>query len=178
MAGAITCCSVELAKAPLRFDQAGHCAWNADRQISNRGSVGNDFSVSVEIHIGSRTQGRFFAEVNEVRFAVGQAQQHEAAAAQIAGVGVDDSQCEASRDRRIHCVASCLQHLQTCITGVVMNADHHGVLRLGGRNIRLAGCQRVQQRKISNRKRSVGLANFSPMVKEALLPFITVRTAI
>ena len=140
----------ELAKAPLRFDQPGHRARNTDRQIANCGSIGNDLALAVEIHIGGRTQGRFFTEVDEVRFTVGQAQHHEAASAQVACVGVDDSQCEANGDRGIHCVASCLQHLQTCITGVVMNADHHGVLRLGWRNIatlRLARCQRGQQRK-------------------------------
>ena len=94
-----------------------------------------------------------------MRFAVGQAQQHEAASAQIAGVGVDDSQREASRDCRIHGVAACLQHLQTRIAGVVMNADHHGVLRLGRRNIRRrTGLSRGQRRRENQQesKRTLG----------------------
>ena len=79
--------------------------------------------------------GASLAEVEEVRLTVGQAQHHEAAAAQIACVGVDDSQREAGGDRGIHRVSSRLQHLQPGITGVVMNADHHGVLCLHGRDV-------------------------------------------
>ena len=70
-----------------------------------------------------------------MRLTVSQAQHHEPASAQIAGVGVDDRQREAGGDRGIHRVSSRLQHLQPGITGEVMNADHHGVLRLCWRDV-------------------------------------------
>ena len=107
--------------------------------------------LAVEIHIGGRTQGGFFTKVEEVRLTIGQAQHHEAAAAQVACVGVDDRQREAGGDRGIHRISPRLQHLQARVTGVVMNADHHGVLRLGRRNIRqragLAMCERGHEWK-------------------------------
>ena len=81
-------------------------------------------------------RGASLAEVEEVRLAVGQAQHHEAAPTQIACDRVDDRQREAGSNRRIHRVSTRLQHLQPCITGVVMDADHHGVLRLDRCDIR------------------------------------------
>ena len=71
-----------------------------------------------------------------MRLTIGPAQHHEAATAEIACVRVDDRQGEAHSNRRVHGVASRLQDLQPRIAGVVLNAHHHGVLRLHGWDIR------------------------------------------
>ena len=131
----MTCCNESLPKRRWASIQPGHCARHSDRPVADRGSLGNDLAVAVEIHVGGGAQRRLFAEVEEVRLTVGQAQHHEAATAEIACVGVDDSQGEAGGDCGVDRVSSRLQHLQSCITGVMMDADHHGVLRLDGRDI-------------------------------------------
>jgi hypothetical protein len=85
-----------------------------------------------------------------VRLTVGHAQHHETAAAQIAGVGVDNRQGEAGGDRGIDGISAGFQYLQTGITGIMLNADDHGVLRLRRGNVRqsagLTICRRGQQK--------------------------------
>ena len=51
--------------------------------------------------------------------------QHEAAATEIAGVGINDGQRKAGRDCRIDSIAALLQDADARICGQVMNADDH-----------------------------------------------------
>ncbi len=105
-------------------------------------------------------RGALFAEVEEVGLTVGLAEHHETAAAQIACGRVDDRQGEAGGDRGIHCVSSRLQHLQPGVTGVVLNADYHGVLCLHGRYVgeRAGLCLRGQPGK-EQQERKCGLGH-------------------
>ncbi len=60
--------------------------------------------------------------------AVGQADQHEAAAAQIARRRMRNRQREPHRYRRIHRIAARFQHRFPGIGGVAFARHHHGVL--------------------------------------------------
>ena len=60
------------------------------------------------------------------------AQQKEAAAAQIAGEGMDDGEGKAGGHGRIHGVAAFAQDLHAGVGGKVVHADHHAVARANG----------------------------------------------
>ena len=101
----------------------------------------DDVTVLIEIHVTRRGSRSFFPVVNEVRLAVAQlpaavfvrgADQHETTTANVACLRVDDGQRKGHGYSCIHCVATLLQHLHTCIRCQVMDADHHGVLRADG----------------------------------------------
>ena len=68
------------------------------------------FAVGVEIHIARCAAGGLLAKIDERGAAVGEAHQHESAAADIAGGGMRHGEREAHRDRGVDGVAAGLEH--------------------------------------------------------------------
>ena len=69
----------------------------------------------------------FFAKVQKVQLAVGLAQQHEAAPANISCLRMNDRQRETSSYRGIHGVAALAQDVCTDLRSLLVNAHHHGL---------------------------------------------------
>jgi len=83
----------------------------------------------VEVHARRGSERRLLAEIEEGLAAVGELQGHEAAAAEVAGRGIDDCERVADRDRGIDGVAAPSQHLDAGLGRQVLRAHHHAVLR-------------------------------------------------
>ncbi len=77
-------------------------------------------------------EGSFLAVIDEGGLAGVIADQHESAAAQVAGGGMDDGQRKSGGDGGVDRVAALLQDLDTGIGREVMHADHHAVARADG----------------------------------------------
>ena len=89
--------------------------------------VAGGVAVLVEIHVAGSGEGGAFAEVDEGGAAVGETDEHEAAAAEIAGAGVGDGEGKAHRCGRIDGVAAGLQNGHAGVGGVRFAGDHHGL---------------------------------------------------
>ena len=107
-------------------DRARH----ADGEIAVGARPSTDIALVVEIHGLGRGKRRAFAEIEEGRLAVLQPDRHEAAAADIAGGGIDDRQRIADGDGRIDRVAALLQHLDADIGRQMLRGDDHAMLGL------------------------------------------------
>ena len=70
------------------------------------------FAGGIQIHIARGFLGGALAEIDEGGAAVGQADQHESAAAQVARERMRDGEREADRDRGVHGVAAVLENLR------------------------------------------------------------------
>ena len=98
--------------APGEFE-AGDGAGHADRQagIARLERIG--LAVGVEEHVLGRRRGRGLAVVDGDRLVeIGAMDQHEAAAAEVAGARQGDGEREADRDRRVDRVAAALQDVE------------------------------------------------------------------
>ena len=62
------------------------------------------------------------------------ADEHEASAADVSGLGKDDGEGESYRDGCVDCIAAGFEDFDSGVGGVVVDADDHGVL--GGRGRR------------------------------------------
>jgi hypothetical protein len=138
----------ELAEVLLGVGEAGDGAGDADGFVAEGGEAGDHIALGVEIHGGGGGLGSALAEVEEVGCAGVVAEEHEASAAEIAGLRQDDGEGEADRDGGVDGVASLLEDLEARVGGAVMDGDHHGVLR--GRGLREGG--RIQGQRDSERK--------------------------
>ena len=94
----------------------------------------DDFALRVEVHVRRRSGGGLLAVVDEVGFAGVHADEHEAAAADVAGLGKDDGEGESDGDGGVDCVAAGFEDFDAGVGGVVVDGDDHGVL--GGRGRR------------------------------------------
>ena len=65
------------------------------------------------------------------------ADEHEAAAADVASRGIDDREGESYGDGCVDCVAAFFEDLDASVGGVVLDGDDHGVGGAGGLGIRL-----------------------------------------
>ena len=92
--------------------QAAHRAGNARGAIADHGCPAVALPVGVEVHVARGGQRGALAEIDESGAAVGEADQHEAAAADVARAGMGDGERESHRDRRIDGVAAVLENLQ------------------------------------------------------------------
>ena len=92
-------------------------------------AVARQLALRVEVHVARRLLGRALAEVDERRTAVGHADQHVAAAAEVAGERMRDRHREADRDRGVHRVAAGLQHRDAHVGRDRLHGDHHAVPR-------------------------------------------------
>ena len=88
--------------------------------------------MAVEIHVGSGFCGRLLTIVEKVHFAVGTSEEHEAASADVARLGIDNLQREADGDSRVHRVAALLQDRNAGLRGLRVHRGHHRFGRMRG----------------------------------------------
>ena len=126
----------QLAIFLFRVNQAGNRAGDAYGPVSDDAGilvgVWENVALSVQIHVFRGRGGRFFAEVDEMSFAVGVAEKKEAASAKISGLGMNDGEREAGGDGGIDGIASGLQHLNPGARGKLVNAGDDGVRSVRG----------------------------------------------
>ena len=89
---------------PVCLDQAGHRAGHACRQMSGDASLGR-LAVFIEVHVAAGARGGGLAVVESLDRAVAESDDHEPAAAEVAGLRMNDGQGKADRDGRVHRVA-------------------------------------------------------------------------
>jgi len=118
------------------INESCHGTGNGDCLVSNDAGLfagsRNDIALSIQIHGLSGCRGRLFPEVDEAGFAVRIAKKHEAAAAKIPGLGMDDREREPGGNGSIHRIAAGMQHFNAGARGKFMNAGHDGMRSMGG----------------------------------------------
>ena len=112
----------------LRVGEAGDGAGNSAGFVADEGHAGDDVALGVEVHVAGGGGGGLFAVVEEVGFAVLVADEHEAAAADVAGCGIDDGEGEAYGYGCVDGVAALFEDFDAGVGGVVLDGDDHGVL--------------------------------------------------
>jgi hypothetical protein len=107
-------------------------------------------AVGTKVHIVSGRGRTTLTEIEESRFAIGEADEHEAAATKIAGGGVSDGEGEGYGYRGIDGIAAGFENGLTGIGGVLFARDHHGVQGADG----LPGLQeKGREQQTDNRQR-------------------------
>ena len=117
-------------QALLRLPHAGHRSGNAGRQRTRQAPAFDDLAARIQVHVTVRSRRGGFAIVDERAPAVDPGQ-HEAAAAEVAGLRIGDCQRKGGRDSRVDRVSTFRQHVAghlgaECIRGC------DGRLRRGG----------------------------------------------
>ena len=134
-------CESEFAEVGVGEGEAGDGARDAGGEVALGGAAGGDVAGGVEVHVAGGGGGGFFAVVEEVWFAVMVADEHEAAAAEVAGLRVDDGEGEGHGDGGVDGVAALLEDLDAGVGGVVLDGDDHGVAGGDGEvGWKLGGC--------------------------------------
>jgi hypothetical protein len=85
--------------------------------------------VRIEVHVARRLLGRALAEVDERLASVGEADQHVAAAAEVAGEGMRGGHREPDGNRGVHGVAAGLEDGHADVGGLRFHGDDHPVPR-------------------------------------------------
>ena len=121
--------------APFQFavafvskHQSRDRAGNADRFVAVGRCALDDVAVRVEVHVARRTEWRAFAIVDRFGRAVQLANEHESAAAEVAGGGPCDGECEGDGDCSVDGVAPFLHHVDTDARRDLARRRHHGVI--------------------------------------------------
>ncbi len=119
----------------LRVCQTGDCAGNAAGLCANRGHLRDHVPLGIEIHVRACGGRRLFAVVEEVRLTVRQlarrrTDQHESAAADVAGNRMNHRQGEADSHGCVDSVAAFAEDFHAGVRCIVMDADNHRVLRM------------------------------------------------
>ena len=96
-------------------------------RVADGAGVGDDVAGGVEVHVGGRGERGLLAVVDEDVFAGVLVDEHESAAAEVAGEGVDDGEREADGDGGVDGIAAGLQDSDAGVGGEVMHGDDHGV---------------------------------------------------
>ena len=86
--------------------------------------------LRVEVHVAGGGAGGALAEVDEGGVAVGEADEHEAAASDIAGGGVRDGEREGDGDGGVDGIAAGFEDGLTGVGGVGFARDDHAVARV------------------------------------------------
>ena len=108
-----------------RVEQARNSSRNASRSPAVARLVPIDISPRVEKHVAARRRGRCLAIVDGEFSAPGERNQHEAAAAEIAGLRMRDSERETDGNRGIDRVAAGLQDIGANLSGdFLLRGDH------------------------------------------------------
>ena len=113
--------------ATMGFDQAGDGARHARRQVPGDAAV-RGLALRVQIHVAHRSRRRGLPIVERVDRPVAQADHHEAATAEIAGLGVHHRQREADGHGGIRGVAALAQDVAPDAAREAAARDHHRVL--------------------------------------------------
>ena len=115
-----------LAIFPVRKLKPAHCTWNARRSPSEK-TVARRLAARVEVHVVRGLGRGLLTEVNECRASVGKADQHESAAAEVAGEWIRDGKRHADRDGGVDRIAARLENLYADIGGDGLLRSHHAV---------------------------------------------------
>ena len=108
MAGSITAANGSRPIPAMRLGQPGHGSGHAGGEMAGDAPIGR-LAARVEIHVARGPGRRGLPVVERLHRAVAEADDHEAAAAEVARLGVHHRQGEANSDRGIHRVAALLQ---------------------------------------------------------------------
>ena len=116
-----------------RMGQPGDGAGDADRQMGVERAVGDHLALLVEIHVAESLGRGHLAEVaGDVLAALGVMDDHEAAAADIAGVRQHHRQGEADGHRRIDRIAAAPEDVDADLGRQPVFGGHHPVLAADG----------------------------------------------
>ena len=111
---------------------AEHGAGNADGAVAEDGIFGGIPRRGVEVHVAGGGVGGALAEVDEGGAAVGEADEHEAAASDIARGGMSGGEGEGDGDSSVDGVAAGFEDGFTGVGGVGFAGDNHGVAGVDG----------------------------------------------
>jgi hypothetical protein len=100
-------------------------------------AVLGQLALGIEIHVARGLGRRHFTEIDEGRPAIGEPDQHEAAAAKIARKRVCRCHREAHRDRSIDGVAAFLQDGDADVDSLRLHRDGHAVSGVHGLTCRI-----------------------------------------
>jgi hypothetical protein len=144
----------ELAVLFFGIDEAGNGAGDADGAVSDNArifvGVGENVALGVEIHIFGGSGGSLFAKVDEVSFAVGEAEEHEAAAAEISGLGMNDGEGETGGHGGVNGVAAGVEHLDSGTRGKFVDAGDERVRSVSGAQGSRGRCDGQQNNRNKN----------------------------
>ena len=131
--------------------KAAHRARHARRPPSFNAVLGQ-LALGIEVHVARGLGRRHLTEIDERRTAIGEPDQHEAAAAEIARKRVCCRHGEAHRDGGIDGVAALLQHRDAYVSRLRFHRDRHAVSGAHGlaRRIGLHGGGDEQARERGN----------------------------
>ena len=110
----------------MRLPEAGHGAWHTDRQVTEHAEALDHVAVLVEIHVAIRRGRRRLAIIDERILAI-HADQHEAAAADVAGFGIGHCQGETGRDAGVDCIATCREDALADVGTVAIRHSDGGI---------------------------------------------------
>ena len=138
---------LEFARAVLfeRQRQSGDRPRHARGQPGIAGFLRVILAVPVEEHVARCRPRRGLAIIDRSCGAVGEPDQHESAAAEIAGLRVRHRQRKGDRHRRIHGVAAAMQHLEPDVRRALLLAHDHRMLG--------DDCLRRRKRRLGTRGR-------------------------
>ena len=108
--------------------QAHDGSGNPHRQITVETAVADNLAARVEEHVGAGGERRPLAKIDEGIFAVGEMNDHESAAAEIAAARMCHRQRVADRYRGIDGVATLTQNCRTHIRSQVLGSNHHPLI--------------------------------------------------
>ena len=84
--------------------------------------------------------GGLLPKIEEMAFTTGQAEQHEAATADVAGLGMHHGEGKASGDGGVHRIAAGVENFYAGSRCQRMHADHHGMAGAYRSEWRRLGC--------------------------------------
>ena len=115
-------------KPRVRLDQARDRARHAGGEVAGDAPLGG-LAPRIEIHVAGRAAGRRLPVVERCDLAVAGADHHEAAAAEVAGLGVHHRQRESHRDGGVHRVAALAQDVPADLARDRAARHHHRLSR-------------------------------------------------
>src|SRR6266702_6075758 len=107
--------------------ETGHGPRDRDGTIADDGGLFIEVPILVDVHIAGGFAGGHFAVVEESCFAAGEADQHEAATADVARGGFDHRERERHSDRRIHRIAAALEDFHSRLRAKLFVGGDHPV---------------------------------------------------
>ncbi len=102
--------------------EAGDGSWDSDGFVANDRRFLVELAIFADIHVARGFARSSFAIVQESRFTIGKANQHEAAAADVSRRGLDDGQRKSHGNGGVHSVTATLEDLHAGL-GAKLLAD-------------------------------------------------------
>ena len=121
-------------EAPVRLPQPGDRPGEARRQVAHHGPVGHVPGI-VEVHVPRRRHRCLLPVIERVDGAVGEADHHEPAAAQIPCFGVHHRERQTGGDRRVDRVAARHEDVHAHPRRVLVGGRNHSPPRGDGRGV-------------------------------------------